>query len=1433
MKKTIGLDLPLDLTRNRVDIDQFTRFEEKNSPMYGESISNLYTEIKEFDNRAVFNTSGDKFHYLNGTLYKNDEEVMVTGGNKHFKRTVVNRDNYDTYDRDNEGNELYSKYENGVIKYHADGVDYTYTVTDPYSAVIDARARIVNGTPIIAYIMAQSTGRYEFIYLKRNTTYNNSGIEYLKQAYFTTDQKRAEATSSGGGKERFDQQRDQSITSTFSIKNNETARFLNPLIQIANPMENVYIVSFYNNHGGKLEPKDLAFWNIIDNNGVFSNTLDFNTDEGVIEVVKNQIMNINFKTTTSHTLTSGLVYCYPADSGWPQYDQEHAADVGKWFKTIKSDGTNEWLTDEVTFDPGYTPEFNSNVSGTYGSGTNIGSYTKYQTYDYQTYDDSITITGNCEEMYGSPDYPVTISWPYTPKLKTWNAGGDTYNGPEFSYALLRQLLHDQKNINIPATAGATTGWYIPPFTVVMEDYLSEQGLQTRTFEPVEWDNTAQKYNYVRGNPIFVNEVDYGRLAETDYPSILLSRATSGTVGINGTVYNIDVFLYNDNLTPETRHIVIEVEGQRIEYDQQVLHPRHVRLTVSSEMAGAVTFPSELPMAFSCGANGIPETSGKLVYATSDPAVPDEWPTTYNTPVQMFTVLEDPYITWEDGTPQAFTISLDGELSSWTWTYTYPGNSNEYSYDELFEHFTDEATITFPSPDETATPTTQTDTTNELGYEYPNVSYTKDWVWTVDQDVTQIIVPTAILDDGTAITTAYMEPYYTLPTRNYLLLHARITGFENNKFDFSSIGYYNTQPRYRAGNQNNGEVEGIVMDSSIDLNMGYYRFMLHLTNRSNSVDITTAMNIMYDSATADTYAYPGGLAVDTAGSQWITAHYYNNQGSIAKQYGKWRALINSCGLISGLSYGEDEYIGTLLTEWNSIAEDKYLYFTSDSIGYKSTDGKWYEISVKNGDGDINIIFDRYIIVNTEGFWNCYDIERGRQLHYATDFNNRVFAGVSMKKYGDEGFVKIGHDVTIGRDFARYFVAGINSLYEVSQIAITSIQIGPQAYLNIANGYENFAWCKSDKNYQPQYIEVFYGESTSAVAATYQYSIILYDLTSVSIVDSSLVDLNSPVAIAAATEYSPNIFTEFIHTYNNKDLIKNGSYGYPIIYNETTPILSYSSGKQISNVDSIFVIQSQFYALISGKIVSVTYDAYTIIGIDAIIDINGMKFLGYLPTAAYFWSPADRCIYTFTGDANLDVAMEANKINEVYSCYYSTMKEAIFITTDKGIYVITGKQQWHLDITDIDNIFFLKDGYFIVESKKNDKYECIYISYEKDKLENPEKRKVVVETKYNGFGDGQVGTTDKVQIVLITDEPEAGELTINSSTFTDVGFESEMKKFPITKDSWDKINNAVVLNYTPKYATGQGFKYKLISDFPVARMTVSINEKKQNTSTKHNQ
>jgi hypothetical protein len=301
-----------------------------------------------------------------------------------------------------------------------------------------------------------------------------------------------------------------------------------------------------------------------------------------------------------------------------------------------------------------------------------------------------------------------------------------------------------------------------------------------------------------------------------------------------------------------------------------------------------------------------------------------------------------------------------------------------------------------------------------------------------------------------------------------------------------------------------------------------------------------------------------------------------------------------------------------------------------------------------------------------------------------------------------------------------------------------------------------------------------------------------------------------------------------------LVKNGSYGYPIVYSETTPILSYSSAKQLTGVDAVFVIQSQFYALIGGKIVSVIYDDYTIVGIDAIIDITGMKYLGYLPTKAYFWSQANRSLYSFTGDANLSLEMEANGISEVYETYYSTQKEALFIATDRGVYVMSDIQMYHIDTGIVKKIWFINDGYFIVEGVDN---SLKFYSYEKDLIpvgegEEVKKVPVEVETKYYGIGDGQVAVIDTVAMMFRSDNLEEGDIQLFCSTLTDVGFQSDTKKYHINAKQIDKLNNSFVINYVPKYCQGQGFKVGIKSDFPIVRITESMSGQQQNTSTSHN-
>lgn len=1391
------LDNRLDLSRNPVSIDSSASYyEEKNSPMYNDSISPLYKKEEEYEHRIVLNTRGDRFHYASGVLYMNDQPIMHTDGEGWFERKEVEHD-YDTYDIDDDHNEVWSVYDHGIISYHTPKGEYSYACEDPLSAVIDCRARIVDGAPIIAYVLAQSSGRYEFVYLRDEIQYHRAAVKNVLKARLTC----TEITST-----KPNQERDKAANNQTIIEEDSEGyiKWRNPLIQIASPLPEVYVVSFITDHGSKLKPSEVGFINILENHGEFYDSIEYDTSESLIESSDTLTTVARFKSSVSHELTSQTVYCYVIPSGNPEWDAKHSADVGKWYRGTTSNGIDQWLTDEVVFDPGYDPKEDpnggwiANDTDYYqtGSGTSTSStqYTKWSRWTANTYTDRWTCKATVEPITRT-DTSLDIAYTVNPLTKVIHKGEESWR-----YTLKADTLIDAINEQL-APEGRTFARFeyqtlvngtnkakLPDGT---EEVLGEEWLYAAADGQKTSANTAAS---VIIEKLIVN-------SHIQYRLRVLYRAQAGTM--------IDT-------TPSIYERLIE--GGDDEHDQHVAidFPTY-RYTTTDKIT---TTDGDIQLDYR-----------DLVYYQTIQSASAYRDMRYSDTGYTAIIQRSDYITWDDAEPVVYEehVATGDAAHEYTWTFDYTGNNTEYPPEFLFGGFNQSATIDFTTKAGTGDyeyEYTDSDTTSVVDFHNTDdTSWSKTWQWAYSFLSRQNLLPTVFLDDGTAISLSDITWQGTLPQQAMLAFQVRPTSIEANKVSFTTLGYYNSGAK---------EVPGAVWDISVDLNASYFRVLLSLSNIYGSTTSQGAtaerVAVLYDSGIKTTILEPGTLTPDTTATTVNKAHYYNTQGSIAKQHNNWRTLINSCGLVSGISHGEDEHIGTLLTEWNSISEDYYVYYTDSVFGYHSTDGRWYEIERKEGDGDIDIIFDRYIIVNTDGYWNCYDIDRKRPMHYASDFNNRVLPGVSYKDFGDTGSYAYMKTQEYSSDLTRYFVSGINSMYEVSQIAITSIQISPQPYLDIITGNESFVWCKQPSRYKPQYIEVFYGSSSDSTAAEYQYSTILYDTTSVMIKDSALIDLNAPVAIAAATQYSPNLLTEFVHTYNNKDLVRNGAFAYPIIYNETTPILSYSSGKQISGVDNIFVIQSQFYGIIGNKIVSITYDNYTIIATDAIIDITGMVYLGYLPTMAYFWSPADRCLYTFTGDANLDISMEASSISAIYSTYYNPATESIYVATNTGVVIISGKQMWRLYETNVDHIWFVAQGYFVITFDGGKK--ASYYAYEPELLPDSKKQRIILQSKYVGQGNGLTSTTEQIQLVLISDRNEAGEVIFSSSTFTDTGYKTESVSSNIPADSWKNGESAVVINYTPQYATGQGYKWRIESDFAISQIVQSVVSNGAGTLTRRN-
>ena len=1429
-KVNINLGGFLDLTRNKVDVTQYANFEEKNSPVYGESLSPLFQKKVENNNYAVFDSKGHKYTYVDNVLYKDDSEVMRTKGSGYFSiREVTDPIDWDTYDIWN-GHVAKSKYEAGTVKYYYDGAEYTWSASSVANSIVACRTRIIEGVPITAYVFATPTANvYQFVLLSRTAQYASLG----NTAFIGAWSSQWLATPANGGSV---QNRSAEITVSRGWQGGFDKGFLNPLIQIAQPIAGVYVVSFISNHGGKINTHDeLRFKNIVWNANYGTFYEDFGVDlsgGSTADIPYSRNLSMSARPSISKSEWTGTCYAYHFPSGDPAWDAAHQADAGKYFTRV---GQGNVLLDEITFDQGYTPTW------TYDSG--YGGVIYYSSFAYVAHNDTLSITVQASGIEAGDYVQPILS--YTPKMKI------TVNEEVYTFRNKTYQTYADDNLLLYTRSGSS---YVP---VYKKKLILNTGTDKEIYTPnnknayqymPKWNSSYQDNSYLSSTSYYVRLVSGAYndpvYRATQKPNTVIRRDIHSTVDKDGnpipdgTILNYDQYpveytstaAYHEATVGEVWNgTTIATEAETYELD---VNGNRVQADVSYYRTIYGFGDVYEPMSFE-DAQPYVDTPQKLVsYNSGAEAQIDLHNTLYRTYYEI-----KPATRWSDGQSAYFvdTFYANGAV---TWTYTYYNNNIDFDPNVLWGGFENAITVNAKAGGATA----ESFTTDVLDVTAgAPLLWQHDFDWVVQTPVSQATIPDVVLDNGTFVWVGNFPRYnwtegaepFVFPLNTIFTFQARADYMVNaNTFHFIATGYYHTGV--------DPNTPGCVLSNTIDIGPNYYRTVINMTNATGSANgAVVGMQVLYDSATQATYVDAGGLSNDaTSANGWYDAKYYNTQGSIAAKGdgGKWRYLYNSAGLLSGLSYGEDGYIGTLLTEWNSIADDHYVYGDQYHLGWHSTDGRWYEITehANATNANISIIFDRYIIVPTNGFWNCYDIERSSPLHYATDFNNRVLAGVSQQRYGLDSAFQTANAATVGYKMTKMFTSGINAMYEVSGVAVTSVQISPQPYINLAVGYENFIWCRADPSYMPQKIEVFYGSSSNSTTADYQYSMSFYGSTSIMTKDPNLVGLVSPVAVNASTYYSPNIFTEFIHTYNNKDLVKNGSYGYPIVYNETTPILSYSSGKQLSNVDAVFVIQSQFYALIGGKIVSIVYDDYTVIGIDAIIDISGMKYLGYLPTKAYFWSQANRSLYSFTGDANLSLEMEANSISEIYKTFYSTQKEALFIATDRGTYVIADIQMYHIDTGHVKDIWFVNDGYFVVETVDN---KLTYYSYEHDLIpindgEVIEKVPVHVETKYYGPGNGQVVVVDKVSVQLRADSFEEGSVDFSCATLTDTGFKSETKHYKINAKDIDKDNNAFMINYTPKWCQGQGFKVDIVSDFPIARVTESVQELIQNTSTKHN-
>lgn len=516
-------------------------------------------------------------------------------------------------------------------------------------------------------------------------------------------------------------------------------------------------------------------------------------------------------------------------------------------------------------------------------------------------------------------------------------------------------------------------------------------------------------------------------------------------------------------------------------------------------------------------------------------------------------------------------------------------------------------------------------------------------------------------------------------------------------------------------------------------------------------------------------------------------------------------------IQGISYSlSDDMMGTMLTPWQELDEDFYVVGNSDYFIYRDKDYKYWKVSIEDGYEMFSIMDNRYILVNTTSYLNCYDSELNMMLHYASDYNDRVIFGSDTPQY------LAGQDSSGVLNYLRMTATAINAAYNIMpRIGITStLWSAIPKYRCIVDSPYAYNSRISKGN---QGIDIYYSV-ISGSSADYKYTLYPYIVQSrnekYDLIGTSYPTLDT-------VELTPCIFSEYIESNGNMDMLVTNYTAYKLNYVNNTPIFLYSAATETDDIEDFYCLQGQYYANIANKICSIIYTDNTISEIDPIIKYGNMKFIGNNSQIAFYFDPIGRTIKSFTGDASLETLwdaseLELNDFNNIH--WYDKSRQTIFISTKVGLLCISDKGNRYLveDWKDVKSVSISDDDVTHVING-NETVNFVYYP-----AEGYEPLPLDIETSFYGLGNKETCTVDKWQISLydFSGDKKPSYIKVGVRSITDVTVKSEEKDLKITPDMYDSWSNSVLISYAPKLIKGQGLRLYLKTPLTIQSITPHV-------------
>ena len=536
--------------------------------------------------------------------------------------------------------------------------------------------------------------------------------------------------------------------------------------------------------------------------------------------------------------------------------------------------------------------------------------------------------------------------------------------------------------------------------------------------------------------------------------------------------------------------------------------------------------------------------------------------------------------------------------------------------------------------------------------------------------------------------------------------------------------------------------------------------------------------------------------------------------------------NSC-YIQGISWANSEdYIGTLLTPWQEVSEDFYPASYGDKIIYKNKYDELVMIQRVEATPEFTAIFDnKYILLNTDNYWNLYDSARNKWFHYASDWNFRCLGGNTtvseMRCYYNSvysfmfRYLAASQNQVIARTASRTLYSNPN-IYPVAswQTPLYSkarILVGDESLY----GANEPAFTLSI----PLGVDVYYtrtpNTSTSGIGDAY-YQHTYYN--GVKSFNTTISGQTYTITTVTSSFLNPSLFATYLDGAGNNNLVYDLKEAYTVSYYNNVPTFIYLISSEVNGADAFFVIQGQFYAIMDDKICSVSYSNSALASKDPIIDINGMKFVGNNPMIAFFWSERYKAFYSFTGDANLEHIYNANKFSNLTGKhYYDKSTQTNYVPTNKGLLCFGPKNTYILEqFKNTDLVQFTSDNVTHIEDGNKD-YSLVYYNTDGYEVNN-----VDLESSFFGIGATESTSIDRWNITLYDLEGNhpSGEVLVGIRSLTDITVKSEEKKLKITPDMWDKWSNSILITYNPKLIKAQGLRLYVNSPFIIQSIIAHV-------------